>query len=211
MKLSRIVLFVFLVFGALTARADTITLYNQPIAFDLPAPTGPLLFGLALGATPLQAIQNPTATLISTGSATFTASDPGFAAFVAYFLDPNPTGTVFPFFSYGGTKVGNFYSGHFDNYPNEPNSLIEKIFIGVDPIAGFQEQDGIWSARTPDGSEAFVYFGIEGEGLVPEPGSTLLLLALGFAIVVVTNGLSKESKRVRSDPLSNSARTRFLR
>jgi hypothetical protein len=201
MKLSGIVLFVSMGFSGLTARADTVTLWTQPIAFELPAPTEPLLFGLALGDTPLQAVQNPTATLLSTGSATFTANDPGFAAFVAYLLDPNPSGFVFPFFAYGGTKVGNFYGGHFDNYPGgpltPPDPLIEEIFISVDPIAGFQEQNGIWSARTPSGAEAFAYYGIQGERLVPEPGCTLLLLVLGFGIVSVKNALSKEKKSLQ--------------
>jgi hypothetical protein len=101
---------------------------------------------------------------------------------------------VYPFFAYGGTSVGNFYGGHFGNYPgppdNPPDPLIKEIFIRVDPIAGFQEQNGMWIARTPNGSEAFVHYGIEGERLVPEPGSTLLLLALGLAIVSVKKALS---------------------
>ena len=196
MKFSGIVLFTIMVFSALGTRADEVTLYTQPIAFDLPAPTGQLFFVLDLcKGTPDQCILSPLATFVSTGSATFTAGDPNFQTFVAYLtnLNPDPFEYVYPFFAYEGNgaqliTVGNFYAGHFDNYPGGPvtpsNPLVQEVVISVDPIAGFQQQNGVWSARTPNGSEANVNYGIEGLRLVPEP-PTLLLVALGLAILPV--------------------------
>src|SRR5882724_717554 len=191
MKFLWIAAVVVVFLGAVGTRADEVTLYSQPLAFDLPAPTSQLFFVLDLcKGTPAQCVLSPLATFVSTGSATFTASDPNFHTFVAYLttLNPDPLEYVYPFFAYEGNGAqlitgGNFYFGHFNNYPGGPvtphKPLVEKLEIRVDPISGFSEQSGVWSARKPDGSEAFVNYNIEGLRLVPEP-STVLLVVLGL-------------------------------
>jgi hypothetical protein len=196
MKFSRIIFIVILLFCAAATRADEVTLYSQPIAFDLPAPTGQLFFVLDLcKGSVAQCVLSPLATFVSTGSATFTASDPNFHTFIAYLtnLNPDPFEYVYPFFAYEGNgsqliTVGNFFAGHFDNYPGGPvtpsNPAVKQVEIEVDPIAAILEQSGVWSARKPDGSEAFVNYTIEGARLVPEP-STIFLLASGLAVVSV--------------------------
>jgi hypothetical protein len=196
MKFSRIVFIVTVLFCAAGAGADEVTLYSQPIAFDLPAPTGQLFFVLDLCKGPVpQCVLSPLATFVSTGTASFTASNPNFQTFVAYLTNhnPDPFEYVYPFFAYEGNSaqlitVGNFYFGHFDNYPGGPvtpsNPVVELLEIRVDPITGILEQSGVWSARKPDGSEAFVNYSIKGSNLVPEP-STILLLAFGLAVLTI--------------------------
>jgi hypothetical protein len=183
---------------------QTVLLFTQPISFGAPTmPTGGLYYGLNLVTTPY-ATSQPLAMLTATGSHTFTSDDPGFSTIAAYILDLNPDyrQALFPYFGYQGEEVGNWYGGHFDNYPGGPghpaNPVITEIVFNVDPIAEFQDAGGFWSARQPDGAQAFVDFSIVGLNLVPEP-SSLALLLLGGVMILFGPARRRHCKTILED------------
>ena len=177
--------------AAVSARADTVTLFIQPIAEDLrlvPKPTGPFTYGLNLCGIPLsQCLNSPLASLSFLGPHTFTAMDAGFTQIVSVIQSPAPppiNQILIPFVSWTNNGQTFLLENAYGGALIKPDKHIEQIVIDAPPVADIiQSGANIWVAVDANGTQIRVKYSVVGPDLLPETDSLILsCIALMFIV-----------------------------